>query len=116
MEIRHDDIVAALKHARDLIAARGYQPLYGSATEGGPLNISNALTRAAGDYELYLLCRQSFSQNWGGPVVGLVHWETEKRHTVSDVMALFEKVLKRLETYEARPTGSALPGAGVRNF
>lgn len=113
MVSRHDDIVAALKHARDLIIGRGYQPLYGSVAEGGPLNISNALTRACGDYELYLLCRQSFSQNWGGPVVGLVHWETEKRHTVSDVITLFGKVLKGLETNETRPTGSALPDVGV---
>lgn len=111
---RQDELVAALKQARDLIETRGYQPLYGSATEGGPINIANALTRACGDYELYLLARQSFSKNWGGPVVGLVHWETEKRRTVSEALALFDTVLKRLESHEARPTGTAARSGRVR--
>lgn len=115
MVARHDEIVSALKQARDLIAARGYQPLFGSATEGGPINISYALTRScADDYELQLLCRQSFSQNWGGPIAGLIYWETDRRRSLADVMALFEKVLQRLETDEARPTGSAPRRSGVR--
>lgn len=104
---RKADVIAAIKQARDLIAARGYQPLYGSATEGGPINISNALTRAATDYDLYVLCRQAFSQNWGGPVVGLVHWETYKRHTTSEALELLGEVLTRLESDEARPSGRA---------
>lgn len=115
MEDRRDEVVEALKKACDLIVARGYQPYYGTACEGGPLNISNALTRACDDYELYLLSRQSFSKNWGGPVVGLVSWETEKRRTVSEVVDLFAVVLKRLETHEARPTGTAGRGRPTRS-
>jgi hypothetical protein len=108
MADRRTEVIAALKQARDLIAARGYQPYYGSANEGGPINISNALTRACGDYETYLLARQSFSSNWGGPIVGLVSWETERRRTVTEVMDLFARVLKRLDDDEAHPTGSAV--------
>ena len=105
MDHRRDEVVGALKQARDLIVARGYQPHYGSTDDGGPINISNALTGACGDYELYLLARQCFSRNWGGPVPGLLNWETEKRRTVSEVVDLFAKVLAKWEKNEVHPTG-----------
>lgn len=103
---RRDEVISAVRTARDLIASRGYQPLYGTANEGGPINISNALTRASSDRDLYIRCRQSFSKNWGGPLPGLLHWETEKRRTASEVMDLFARVLTRLENGETQPTGT----------
>lgn len=98
------EIIAVLKRARDLIAARGYQPQwrYGD----GPLNIRNAVDIAADNYEMYCLAVQSFSQMWGGPLrAGVLSWETYKRHTSSQVMELFETTIQRLENGEARPRG-----------
>lgn len=103
---RRDEVIATLKCARDLIVARGYQPLFGSVNEGGPINISNALTRATNnDYDLYTRARQSFSKNWGGPLKGLLYWETEQRRSLSEVITLFGQVLTRLENGEIHPTG-----------
>ena len=110
--VDHSDVVAALRKASELIAARGYQPLYGS-TKGGPINISNALTLAASEYDTYLKARQAFSRNYGGPVEGLVYWETYKRRNKMEVLALFAEVINRLENHEARPVGSTRP-AGTR--
>lgn len=106
MEDRRDEVIKVISTARDLIAALGYQPFF-RVNGGGPLNISSALVRACSDdYELQLLARQSFSSNWGGPVSGLLSWETEKRRTQSEVIDLLTKVLTRLESHETRPTGS----------
>lgn len=102
-------VVEALTVARDLIDKRGYQPEWGKKDSDGPLNISNALTRACGDYDTYVLARQSFSKTWGGPEPGLLHWETYKRHTKTDVLELFAKVIGRLESGECNPVGPTRP-------
>lgn len=104
--VDHTNVVATLRKASELIAARGYQPLYGSV-RGGPINISNALTLATDDYDTYLKARQAFSKNWGGPTEGLVYWETYKRRSKTEVLELLAKVIDRLENDEARPPGTA---------
>lgn len=97
--------IGVLKSARDLIAARGYQPQWGSE-DGGPLNIRSAVNLSAETYELCCLALQSFSKMWGGPLkAGLLSWETYKRRTTADVMALFEQTIKRLENGETHPRG-----------
>lgn len=96
-------VVTALTEARDLISKRGYQPEWGKGGDS-PLNLSNALTLACKDYETYILARQSFSKNWGGPEPGLLYWETYKRHTKGDALELLASVIGLLETGEANPT------------
>lgn len=98
-------VVDALTAARDLIYKRGYQPEW-SKGEDSPLNISNALTLVCKDYETYILARQAFSSNWGGPEPGLLFWETYKRRTLADTMDLFARVIGRLEAGEANPAYS----------
>ncbi|AEJ95390.1 hypothetical protein SEA_TESLA_60 [Mycobacterium phage Tesla] len=102
-----------VKRARDLIAQRGYQPLF-SATKTGPLNISHALSLAVsgGPHELLGAARQAFSKNWGGPVSGLLDWETRRRRTQEEVLDLLDEVIRRLESRETnlpgrRPRGSS---------
>jgi hypothetical protein len=82
---------------------RGYQPFW--QVGSGPLNISNALKASCETYDLYVLARQSFSSNWGGPVPGLLSWETQQRRSKAEVLELFDRVLERLESGEAHPTG-----------
>lgn len=96
-------VVDALSAAREIIYQRGYQPEWSKGGDS-PLNVSNALTLSCEDYETYILARQSFSQNWGGPETGLLHWETYKRRTLADVLDLFAKVIGRLEAGECNPT------------
>lgn len=110
MPVDHTPVIAVLSKASELIAARGYQPLYGSV-KGGPINISNALTLAADEYDLYLKARQSFSKNWGGPTQGLIYWETYKRRSKTEVLDLIAEVINRLENHEARPVGSTGSGS-----
>lgn len=98
------EITDVLKRARDLIAARGYQPQWGK--DDGPMNIRNAITHAADSYELYCLAVQSFSKMWGGPLkAGLLSWETYKRRSTSQVMDLFAVTIGRLENGKTHPRG-----------
>lgn len=99
-------VLNALRLAKDLIANRGYQPEWGKGGDS-PLNLSNALTRACSDYEIYILARQSFSKNWGGPEAGLLYWETYKRHTTSEVLALLDKVIEGVSNGTTNPTGTS---------
>lgn len=111
-------LVSAIRQARDLIERRGYQPIWGKGGDADPLNISEALaTSCAGDRELLTRARQSFSKTWGGPVDGLLSWETAKRRSKAEVITLFGTVLTRLENGDAHPTGSSprRRGTGPRN-
>ena|SRR5690349_3338141 len=105
-------VVAALRNAQELIRRDGYQPEWGKGP-GHPLNLSNALTRSCPSYDIYLLARQAFSKNWGGPQAGLLHWETYKRHTTSEAIALIDDVILRLEAKICNPTGTQRSREGV---
>ena len=106
-------ITEAVRRARQLIEARGYQPIWGEGGSLDPLNISEALASASnGNNNLYLRCRQSFSKNWGGPVEGLLNWETTRRRSKDEVLRLFDLVLERLESSETTESGSGGGGAG----
>lgn len=106
----------AIREARARIEARGYQPIWGKGGESDPLNISEALAGACdGNNNLYVRARQSFSKNWGGPLDGLLNWETEKRRSKAEVLEVFDQVLDRLENGEAHPTihkGRSRAGGG----
>ena len=103
-------VLDAVREARARIEARGYQPIWGKGGATDPLNISEALAGACGgNHELYVRTRQSFSKTWGGPVDGLLSWETAKRRSQTEVLHLFDLVLNRLENGEAHPTGSRHP-------
>lgn len=105
-------VTAALTTARALIEQRGYQPEWGRGGDS-PLNISNALTLACENYETYVLARQSFSKNWGGPEAGLLFWETYKRRTKSEVMELFATVIGGLDCGEVNPSSTTHTSGAV---
>ena len=103
-------VLEAVREARARIEARGYQPIWGKGGHSDPLNISEALSGACdGNRELYVRARQSFSKTWGGPVDGLLSWETAQRRSQAEVLKLFDLVLDRLENGEAHPSGSERP-------
>lgn len=105
-DVSNATVIAALRVARSLIERNGYQPEWGKGGDS-PLNMSNALTRACSDYPIYLCARQAFSKNWGGPEKGLLFWETYKRHTTSEALALFDAVIAGLESGKCQPPGVA---------
>lgn len=102
-DIERGKVLAALQSARALIEARGYQPEWCKSTDS-PLNLSNALTLACEDYTTYVLARQSFSKNWGGPESGLLFWETYRRHSTTDALGLIDKVIFGVRGKVINPT------------